>query len=105
VKRLLSVLLVLAFVSSLSSCGGKFFIRGAINTTTISGTVSFIQITTIVDNGGFVTVTLVTFLLNGSSTNINFCGDQQTMFPMDQFVVASFMPGPPCATIVQITIG
>ena len=104
-KRLLSVLLVLVLLTSLSGCGSKFFIRGAINTTTVSGIVSFIQITTVVDNGVFVTVTLVGFLLNGSSTNVTFCGDQQTIFPMNQFVIASFTPGPACATIVQITIG
>ena len=104
-NRLLSLLLVFVLLTSLSACGSKFFIRGAINTSTVSGTVSFVQVTTIVDNGGFVTVTIVTFLQNGISTNINFCGNQQTMFPMNQFVAASFTPPPPCATIVQITIG
>jgi len=105
VKRLLSVVLAFALLASLCGCGSKLFIRGAINTGTVSGTVSTVEITTVIDNGTSVTVTLVAFLQNGTSSSVNFCGDQQAQFPLDQFVTASFTTAPPCASIVEIVIG
>lgn len=103
-KRLLPVVLALALVISLTSCG-TIFIRGELNTTTISGTVSVVQITTANDNGTSVTVTLVTFLQRGAASTVDFCGDQRAQFPVDQFVQASFVPGPTCASVVEIIIG
>lgn len=103
-KRLLPVVLALALVISLASCG-KIFIRGALNTTTISGTVSVVQITTANNNGTSMTVTLVTFLQSGTASTVDFCGDQRSQFPVDQFVQASFVPGATCASVVEIIIG
>ena len=104
-KRLLSLTLVFALLVSLCGCGSKFFVRGAINTGSISGTVSTVQVTTIIENGSFVTVTLVTFLQSGTSSNMNFCGDQQALFPLDQFVRATFTTTPVCVSIVQVVVG
>jgi hypothetical protein len=95
----------LILLVSLCGCGSKFFVRGAINTATISGTVSMVQLTTIIEDGTSVTVTLVTFLQSGTSRSMNSCGDQRTLFPVDQFVNASFTTTPPCASVVQIVIG
>jgi hypothetical protein len=81
VKRLLSLTLVFALLLSLCGCGSKFFVRGAINTGGISGTVSMVEITTVIENGSFATVTLVTFLQVGTSSSMNFCGDQQALIP------------------------
>src|SRR5258708_876979 len=105
VKRLLSLTLVFALLVSFCGCGSKFFVRGAINTVGISGTVSMVEITTVIENGSFVTVTLVTFLQGGTSSSMNFCGDQQGLFPLDQFVRASFTTTPACASIVQVVVG
>ena len=104
-KRLLSLTLVFALLVSLCGCGSKFFLQGAINTGTISGTVSVVEITTVSENGSFVTVTLVTFLQGMTSSNMNFCGDQRALFPLDQFVRASFTTTPACASIVQVAVG
>ena len=104
-KRLLSLTLVFALLASLCGCGSKFFIRGAINTGTVSGSVSTVELTSVMDNGTSVAVTLVTFLQSGTSSSMNFCGDQRALFPLDQFVSASFTATPACASIVQITIG
>jgi hypothetical protein len=105
VKRLLSLTLGFALLAALCGCGSKFFIRGAINTGTVSGTVSAVQLNIVSNNGASVTVTLVTFLESGMPSTMNFCGDQRSLFPLDQFVRASFTPTPECASIVQITIG
>ena len=104
-KRLLSLTLVFALLVSFCGCGSKFFVRGAINTVGISGTVSMVEITTVIENGSFVTVTLVTFLQGGTSSSMNFCGDQQALFPLEQFVRASFTTTPACASIVQVVVG
>jgi hypothetical protein len=105
VKRLLSLTVVVALLATLCGCGSKFFIRGAINTGTISGSVSTVELTSTIDDGTSVTVTLVTFLQSRTSSSMNFCGDQRALFPLDQFVSASFTMTPACASIVQIVIG
>jgi hypothetical protein len=104
-KRLLAVLLVVILAASLTGCGSTFLVRGTLNASTISGTISIVQLTTVVDHGTLITVTLVTFLQSGSASSMNFCGDQRTQFPIDQFVNARFTPGPACATVIQIVIG
>jgi hypothetical protein len=103
-KRLLCVLVVAALAFSLSSCGSTFVVRGALNTSSISGTVSIVQLTTGANAGGFVTITVVTFLQQGTSSTMNFCGDQRSQFPVNQFVQANFTPGTPCASVIQIVI-
>lgn len=104
-KRLLAALLVVILAASLTGCGSTFLVRGALNASTISGTISIVQLTTVVDHGTLITVTLVTFLQSGSASSMNFCGDQRTRFPIDEFVNARFTPGPACATVIQIVIG
>jgi hypothetical protein len=103
-KRLWSFLLAFFLLSPLCGCGSQFFVRGAVNTATVSGTVSLVQLSSVASHGTFVTVTVVTFLQSGTSTNLNFCGDQRAQFPMERFVNASFTPGPVCGSILQIVI-
>lgn len=104
-KRLLAALLLVILAGSLIGCGSTFLVRGELNASTISGTISIVQLTTVVDHGTLITVTFVTFLQSGSSNNMTFCGDQRNQFPLDQFVNATFTPGPTCATVIQIVIG
>ena len=104
-KRLLSLTLGFALLAALCGCGSKFFIRGAINTGTVSGTVSAVQLSIASENGASVTVTMVTFLQSGMPNSMNFCGDQRGLVPVEQFVRASFTMTPACASIVQVTIG
>jgi hypothetical protein len=103
-KRLLAALLVVFLFGALLGCGSTFLVRGALNASTISGTVSIVQLTTLVDHGTLITVTLVTFQQGGSASSMNFCGDQRSQFPVDRFVNATFNPGPSCATVIQIVI-
>ena len=102
-KRLLCVLVVAALAFSLSSCG-SVFVRGAVNSSSVSGTVSIVQLTTGANGGAFVTITVVTFLQQGTSSTMNFCGDQRSQFPLNQFVQANFTPGTPCASVIEIVI-
>ncbi|MBZ5704920.1 MAG: hypothetical protein LAN63_06165 [Acidobacteriia bacterium] len=102
-KRLLSALLVVSLLLLCSSCG-NIFVRGAINFSTISGFVSVVHLTTVIDGNASVVVTFVTFLQQGTSSTIGFCGDQTSQFPLSQMVTTNFNPGQPCATLIVVII-
>ena len=102
-KRLLSALLIVSLLLLCSSCG-NVFVGGAINFSTISGCVSIVQLTTVIDGSASVLVTFVTFLQQGTSTTIGFCGNQTSQFPLNQMVTTHFNPGQPCATIIVVII-
>jgi len=106
VKRLLVAVLLASLVISNAGCSGVFVVRGAIpNHSIVTGTVSFVELSTVIDGGVFVTVTIVTLVNSGVPTNATFCGDQTAFFPTDQFVTATFSPGTPCFSVVQVIIG
>jgi hypothetical protein len=105
-KRLLSFLLVVCLVATLTGCG-NIFVRGILpgNVSSVSGTVSIVQLSFVMgDNGSTVQVTFVTFLQEGTSSTLGFCGDQLDRFPMQQTVRADFNPGQTCDNIVTIVI-
>ena len=102
-KRLLSLLVAVSFLLSLSACG-NIFIRGALNTSTVSGFVSIVQIASGSNGGTTVLITFVTFLQSGTSSTIGFCGDQRSQFPFNQMVTAQFTAGTPCSNIVSVVI-
>src|SRR5437868_14631096 len=105
-KRLLSFLLPICLITTLTGCG-NIFVRGALPPafSTVSGAVSVVQLSAIVgENGTTVQVTFVTFLQDGTSSTIGFCGDKRSEFPMQQTLRAEFRPGSPCASIVTIVI-
>lgn len=100
-QRLLAVLLVVGLVLLSAGCG-NVFVRGVIQTgiSTVNGFVSVVQITVV--NG--TSVTFVTFLSNGTSSTLGFCGDQRQRFPMNQNVRTEFNPGNTCDSIVTIVV-
>ncbi|MBZ5722002.1 MAG: hypothetical protein LAO03_16645 [Acidobacteriia bacterium] len=105
-QRLLSLFLVAGLILASSSCG-NVEINGAINpgTSTITGFVSVVHLTSVIGGDGVtVLVTFVTFLAEGSSTTVGFCGDQTMQFPLNQMVQANFTPGQTCAAIIVIII-
>jgi hypothetical protein len=106
VKHLLPFLLTTCLVVTLTGCG-NIFIRGAINlgTASVSGMVSVVQLSAVIGDGGStVQVTLVTFLQDGTSSTIGFCGDERSRFPVQESIRANFTPGQTCASIVSIVI-
>ena len=105
-KRLLSFLLVVCIIATLTGCG-NIFVHGALpgNVSSVSGTVSIVQLSFVMgDNGSTVQVTFVTFLQEGTSSTLGFCGDQGDRFPTQQTVRADFNPGQTCDSIVTIVI-
>lgn len=106
--RSLQILLLIATV--LMGCSGVVFFSADFHPTntlvTVSGIVSVIQITTIVNGGGSTTlVTVVTFTQTGTASTINFCGNVGNQFVLDTFTTVNFTQGQPCATIFAISTG
>jgi hypothetical protein len=89
----------------LSSGCGTFFVRGAVRTESIQGSVSFVQLASPVDGtGATVQVTFVTFLTTAAPFTIGFCDDQIDLFPLDQTVLVDFNPGLTCADVILVVI-
>jgi hypothetical protein len=70
----------------------------------VTGTVSFVEVNTILSNGTSVQATSVTLMQNGGSTSVRFCGDQSSQFLLNQVVTTNFNPGQPCATLVVVIV-
>ena len=105
-KLLLSALLQTCLVVTNVGCG-NVFVRGALPgaTSSISGSVSVVQLSAIIgENGTIVQITFVTLLQSGTASTVGFCGDQRSQFPMQQTIRAEFNPGRTCANIVTIVI-
>ena len=103
-KRLLLPLLLLSLLLFSTGCG-NVFVRGAIETgSTIQGSVSIVQLGNTLNGMETVQVTFVTLLQNSISSTIGFCGDQTTLFPLNQTVRVNFNPGQPCATVIVVVI-
>ena len=104
-NRLFSLLLLVLSLFLLSSGCGSVFVRGAIETgSTIEGSVNIVQLGNTMNGMETVQVTFVTLLQNGTSSTVGFCGDQTTLFPLDQTVRVNFNPGQPCATVIVVVI-
>jgi len=105
VTRLLSLILAGSFLLSSIGCG-NVFVGGAIRTgSTIQGSVSTVEIGSVLNGtGGTVQVTFVTLLANGTFSTIGFCADQSSLFPLNQTVMVNFNPGQTCATVILVEI-
>lgn len=99
----LACLLALALL--IPGCG-NVFVRGSWNggTQSLSGIVSIVQLTVVVDGNVSTQVTVVTLTNNFGSSTVSFCGDQRTQFPLDNFVRATFVPGQPCSDLFNVVI-
>ena len=101
--RILPALLALLL---LTGCGQVFV--GVISNPqgpplSVSGIVIAVHIETSTDvNGHSITFTAVAFSNGGISSNINFCGDQRSQFPLNRSVRADFNPGTVCSNLVVV---
>ena len=97
-RLLLAVLVTLSLI--LSTACGNVFIRGALGSSTFQGTVSSVQ----VNVNSTVQITFVSFEQNGMPFTLGFCGNQTSLFPVNQAVQVNFNPGTTCATVVTVII-
>ena len=104
--RIFGLACLLALVLLIPGCG-NVFVRGSWNggNQTVSGFVSVVQLTVVVDGNNVSTqVTVVTLTNNFSSSTLSLCGDQRTRFPLNEFAQATFLPGQPCADLSNVAI-
>ena len=83
---------------------GNVKINAALQTSSISGQISTVQLTSASDMSGVSQVTIVVFLNNNSSTTVNFCGNVVNQMPVGNFVTVSFTQNQRCATLTFVAI-
>jgi hypothetical protein len=90
----------------LTGCGQIFvgFVSNPqIPPSSVSGLVIIVHLGSANDSSGDpVTFTTVTFSNGGLSNTVNFCGDHQSQFPLNQSMRADFHPGTTCSTLVAV---
>lgn len=69
---------------------------------TVSGVVSIVQITTIQGPAGITTITVVTFIQQGSASTIKFCGNIASQLVVNAFVTVNFTQGQSCGNVVTL---
>ena len=104
------VLILPAVLSSvLGSCGGAYFVGfvsnpGALQQ--VSGTVQSVSVASAETLSGISQMsTAVVFVVASATSTLYFCGDQSSLFAINQFVTVSFTPGVYCSTITAIMTG
>lgn len=105
-KPLLCVLLAICLIMFCAGCGNVFLSASSQpGFSTTSGLVSTVQLSTVIGtNGTTVQVTFVTFLQEGTSSTVGFCGDQSSRFPMNQTVRTNFIPQQSCSSLLVVVI-
>ncbi|HSM87346.1 MAG TPA: hypothetical protein VLT16_14410 [Candidatus Limnocylindrales bacterium] len=105
-SRILALFLMGALL--LSGCGQVFvgFVSNPqVPSSSITGLVIVVHLGSTTDiNGGTVTFTAVTFSNGGLSNTVNFCGDKQAQFRLNESVRADFNPGTVCSTLVAVVV-
>ena len=104
-KHLFLLTLIGSMLLTVPGCGAVF-IAGAIQpATTITGSVTSVQLGSALNGfGGNVQVTFVTLLQSSTSSTFAFCSNHTTQFPLNQTVSVNFNPGQPCGTIIAVVI-
>jgi hypothetical protein len=101
-RRVVAALVALAVATCLVGCGGgALFIGvndGHVTIITVTGVVTSIQIASVVDGGGFRTITVVTFATGDRNTTIQFCGDVANQFELHRDMRVDFQQGAVCST-------
>jgi hypothetical protein len=101
--RILSALLVSLLLTGCGQIFVGFVSNPQVPPSSVSGIVIVVHLETSNDiNGNPVTFTAVTFSNGGLSSNVNFCGDQRSQFPLNQSVRANFNPGTVCSNLVLV---
>ncbi len=104
--RILSALLVSLLLTGCGQIFVGFVSNPQVSPSSVSGLVIVVHLGSTNDiNGNPITFTAVTFSSGGLSSNVNFCGDQRSQFPLNQSVRANFNPGTPgtvCSNLVLV---
>ena len=103
----LRVVALYAICIGMGSCGGSYFVgfvSNPVGSTSITGTIVSVNIGFASAPSGMTTVTVVTFANGGTATTLYFCGEQQTLFPLNQTVRADYTSGVLCSLVVKVAV-
>ena len=104
-KYLFSLTLIGSLLLSAAGCGAVFIGGAILPATTVTGSVTSVQLDSVVNGGGgSVQVTFVTLSQSSTSSTIAFCSNHTTQFPLNQTVSVNFNPGQPCANLIVVVI-
>jgi hypothetical protein len=106
--RFVPLVLIFVLVVGLAGCGAVFvgFVSNpGVVPSTISGTVAIVHLGFSADGDGtIVNVTQVTLVTPGIANTMAFCGDQRTLFPVNQSLRVEFTNGTLCSTLVSVVL-
>jgi uncharacterized protein YceK len=98
---LIVLLLVLAGCGQISAS----FVSNPGFPTSVTGTIIAVHVqSTSGPNGVLNTVTVVAIQSVSTTNNFNFCGNQQSLFPLNQQVRVDFNSGVSCATLIAVVV-
>src|SRR5258705_12547101 len=103
--RLVPLGLMFVLVVGLSGCGAVFvgFVSNpGVVPSSINGTVTIVSLGFSADGGTIVNVPQVTLVNLGIANTMAFCGDQRTLFPINQSLKVEFTNGTLCSTLVRV---
>src|SRR5215475_10134955 len=102
--RLLPLIVVLVV---LAGCGqiNATFVSNPGFPTSVTGIIVAVHVqSTSGPNGALSTFTAVAIQSVNTTNTLNFCGNQQSFFPMNQQVRVDFNSGVSCATLVAVVV-
>ena len=91
----------------LAGCGSSTFIgfvSNPVGSITITGTITSVSSGVSSAPSGETAVTVVTFLSSNTSVTLYFCGNQETLFPLNQTVSAEYTSGILCSVLVKVVV-
>jgi len=103
----LRIIALLIACIPVASCGGLYFVGFVSNpggTSTITGTVCAVSNGFVSAPSGISSITAVTFNNSGTAQTVNFCGDQQSLFPLNKRVRADYTAGAVCSVLGPVVI-
>ena len=105
--RCLRIIALLIACIPVVNCGGFYFVGFVSNpggTSTITGTVCAVSNGFVSAPSGISSITAVTFINSGTAQTVNFCGDQQSLFPLNKTVRANYTAGALCSVLGPVVI-
>ncbi len=100
--------IIVLLALSLCGCGAMIGTGGAATPgqlSVVKGTVSSVQLSSVPSNGGLTQVTFVGFQTNFATSQMAFCGNTVSQFPMNTMVTVNFNPGQDCNVIAVVVVG
>jgi hypothetical protein len=101
------IILLCAACIPVVSCGGLSFVGFVSNpggSASITGTVTTVSSGLVSDLNGITPTTTVTFENSELAVTLVFCGDQQTLFPLNTNVRAEYTAGVLCSVLTKVVI-